>query len=404
MTQVLVLRLSEPASWVVVDAGGGRLGPVATGTLSDAAPLAAERRVIALAPGSEVTLAQPELPVRSGARLAQVVPFALEEHLAGDVEAFHFAVGRFGDDSRAPVAAVEKERLAGWLQRLAEAGIVPEALYAETQCLPDNPGKVVAVVDGGQLLVRAPGQMPFALDAEPLTEAFALAGLEGDDRHVQMYVSQEDWDSSEAMIEALREVAGSLDVQLLPDGPLPLLAGVAVGSPPLSLLTGPYAPQTGWAAHWRRWRLAAALAAALLVVHVGAQVFDLVRYGLEESRLDASIAETFQVAMPGVERMVDPRRQMQQRLGGAGALDPAGLLGRLDGLSQAFAAAPGARVESLAWRDRKLDLRIAVPSADLLTELSRAAGQRGLDVQVLSTQPREGGIEGTVSVSQAGAT
>jgi general secretion pathway protein L len=404
MTQNLVLRLKEPVSWVVVDGTGARLGPVSTGSLADAAPLAAERRVIALVPGPDVVLAEPELPVRGGSRLAQVVPFALEEYLAGDVESFHFAVGKVGEDSRASVAAVEKHRMDDWMGRLVGAGLAPEALFAESQCLPANPGKIVAVIDGGQLLVRAPDGMPVTLDAEPLTEAFALAGLEGEDRHVQMFVAQEDWDRSEEMIEALREVAGSLDVQLMPDGPLPLFASVAVGSPPLSLLCGPYAPRTGWAAHWRRWRLAASLAAALLVLHVGAQVYQLIQARIEERRLDASITETFQVAMPGVERMVDPRRQMQQRLGGAGSLDPAGLLGRLDGIAQAFTSVPGARLRSLGWRDRKLDMRISVPSGEVLSELSRAAGQRGLSFDVQSTMPHESGVEGQVSVAPAGQT
>ena len=401
MTQILVLRLAEPVSWVVVDAAGSRLGPIATGSIADAAPLAAERRLIALAPGTEVVLAEPELPVRSGPRLAQVVPFALEELLAGDVESFHFAVGKVGEGSRAPVAAVEKQRIEGWLQRLAEEGLVPEAIYAETSCLPANPGKIVVVADGGQLLVQHPGQLPVALDAEPLTEAFALAGLEGDDRHVQMFVSQEDWDGSEQMIEALREVAGSLDVQLLPDGPLPLLASVAVQNPPLSLLQGPYAPRTGWAAHWRRWRLAAALAAALLLVHVGAHVYDLVRLGMEERRLDADIAETFKVAMPGVERMVDPRAQMQQRLGGVAA-DPEGLLARLDGLAQAFSTVQGVRLRTLGWRERTLDLRLSAPSGDALSEVSRAAGERGLPFELQSTVPREGGVDGVVTIPGAG--
>jgi general secretion pathway protein L len=401
MTQILVLRLSEPVSWVVVDAAGSRLGPVATGSLADAAPLAAERRVIALAPGSQVVLAEPELPVRSGPRLAQVVPFALEEHLAGDVDSFHFAVGKVGEGSRAPVAAVEKSRMEGWLEQLAEAGLVPEALHAETSCLPENPGKIVVVIDGGELLVQHPGQIPVALEAEPLTEAFALAGLEGEDRHIQMFVSQEDWDDSEQMIEALREVSGSLDVQLLPDGPLPLLAGVAVQRAPLSLLQGPYAPRTGWAAHWRRWRLPAALAAALVLVHVGAQGYELVRLGMEERRLDTQMAETFKVAMPGVERMVDPRTQMQQRLGGAAA-DPQGLLVRLDGLAQAFSSVQGVRLRTLGWRDRTLDIRVSAPSGEVLSEVSRAAGEHGLSFEVQSTVPREGGVDGVVSVSAAG--
>jgi general secretion pathway protein L len=404
MTQILVLRLGDPVSWVVVDATGGRLGPVSTGTLEDAAPLAAERSVVALAPGQEVVLAEPELPVRSGPRLSQVVPFALEEYLAGDVEAFHFSVGRFNADSRAPVAAVESQKLEGWTAAFAAAGLAPEALYVETQCLPANPGKIVAVLEAGRLLVQQPGCMPVALDAEPLTEAFALAGLEGDDRHVQLFVAQEDWDASRDMIEALREVAGSLDVQLLPDGALPLLASVAVASPPLSLLTGRYAPRTGWAAAWRRWRLVAGLAAALLLIHVGSQAWQYVSLVSQEKRLDASIVETFRVAMPGVERIVDPRRQMAQRLGGAGADDPGSLLARLDRMAPAFDSVPGVRIQSLGWRDRKLDLRVSAPSGEVLSQLARNAGQQGLSFDVQSTTPREGGVEGVVSIGPAGST
>jgi general secretion pathway protein L len=320
------------------------------------------------------------------------------------VESFHFSVGRFGDDSRAPVAAVERQRLEGWIAAFAEAGLAPQALYVETQCLPANPGKIVAILEGGRLLVQQPGRMPVALDAEPLTEAFALAGLEGDDRHVQLFVAQEDWEASHDMIEALREVAGSLDVQLLPDGALPLLASVAVVSPPLSLLTGRYAPRTGWAATWRRWRLVAGLAAALLLVHVGSQAWQYFSLASQEKRLDASIAETFKVAMPGVERIVDPRRQMAQRLGGVGGDDPGSLLARLDRLAPAFASVQGVRIESMGWRDRKLDLRVLAPSGEILTQLSRNAGQQGLAFDVQSTTPHEGGVEGVVSIAPAGRT
>lgn len=404
MTQFLVLRLAETPSWVIVDGSGARLGPVATGSLADAAPLAAERRVIALAPGSGIVLARPELPVRSGARIAQIVPFALEEQLAGDIDAFHFAVGTTGADSRTAVAAVERSRLEGWLQQLTAAGIDAEALYAETQCLPDNPGKIVVLLEDGNLLVRASGGTPVALAAEPLSEAFALAGLEGDDRHLQFYVAQQDWDASHDVIEALREVTGSLDLQLLPDGSLPLLGGAAVAREPLSLLSGPYAPRTGWKALWQRWRLAAALAAALFILHASAGVYDIVTYRVAEQRLDAEIEQTFRIAMPGVERIVDPRLQMQQRLGGIAGADPAGLLGRLAPLAQAMTAVPGVRVQSLGWRNGSLDLRISAPSGELLAELERAADQQGLAFNVQSTQPRDGGVEGLVTVGPGGAT
>lgn len=403
MNQILVLRLGDPVSWVIVDASGARLGPVTAGAIADAAPLAVERRVIALVPGTDVTLAEPELPAR-GARLAQVAPFALEEQLAGDVEDFHFAVGKQAEDGRARVLAVPRERMAGWLAALDSAGLSPEAMYCETLCLPDNPGKAVVVLEGGQLNVQPPAGLPFALSVEPLSEAFALAGLEGDDRHVQLFVAQQDWEGSRNVIEALREVTGSLEIQLLPDGSLPLLAAGAVTRAPLSLMCGPFAPRSGFGAQWRRWRLPAALAAGLLALLAGTSVYELAKLRAEERRLDAAIEQTFRVAMPDVKAMVDPRQQMAQRLGSAAAADPAGFLGRLDALAQAFVAVGGVRIGSLGWRDRMLDLRISAPTGETLSELARAVGQRGLSFDVQSTVPREGGVDGLVSIRPAGTT
>lgn len=405
MNQILVLRLGDPVSWVIVDAAGARLGPISAGSVADAAPLATERRVIALVPGAEVTLAEPELPPRSSqARIAQVAPFALEEQLAGDVEDFHFAVGRQDDQGRARIAALPRARMTDWTAALAAAGLAPEAMYCETLCLPENPGKTVAVLEAGQLAVQPQAGLPFALSVEPLTEAFALAGLEGEDRHVQLFVAQQDWDRSRDMIEALREVAGSLDVQLLPDGALPLLAAGAVAREPLSLLCGPFTPRTGFGAQWRRWRLPAALAASLVTLLAGSSVYELVKLRAEERQLDAAIEQTFRVAMPGVETIVDPRQQMSQRLGNSAAADPAGLLGRLDVLSQVVGQISGVQIRSLGWRDRMLDLRISAPASETLTELARAVGQRGLGFDVQSTVPREGGVEGLVSIRPAGAT
>ena len=115
MSQFLVLRMADPVSWIIMDAEGGCIGPVSTGNLADAAQLAADRLLIVIAPGASVSFAQPELPVKGGARLAQVVPYAMEELLAGEVEQFHFAIGRTDAEGRTLVAAVRRDDLRGWL-------------------------------------------------------------------------------------------------------------------------------------------------------------------------------------------------------------------------------------------------------------------------------------------------
>jgi general secretion pathway protein L len=404
MSQFLVLRLADPVSWIIIDADGGRIGPVSTGNLADAAPLAAERPLVVIAPGASVTFAQPELPVKGGARLAQIVPYAMEELLAGEVEQFHFAVGRTDAEGRTLVAAVRRDELRGWLDALKSAGLDPQSLVPEPLCMPDNPGKIVAVIDAGQLHVRAPGALPVALDAEPLTEAFALAGLEGEDRHVQLYVSQQDWQNSREMIEALREVTGSLDLQLLPDGALPLLAAGSVRSDALSLLQGEFARRTGWRAEWQRWRIAAFLALAALVLHIGVRGYDLIRLRAEEQRLDASIEHAVRIALPDVERIVDARAQIEQRLAGGGAADPQGLLARLAAVGGAMSGATGPTIESLGWRNGSLQLQMIAADTPALARFAQALTARGLTADVESTTPGEKGVSAQINVTTGPAT
>ncbi len=403
MNQYLVLRIANPVSWVVTGADGGRIGPVSTGSFADAAPIAGERTLVVIAPGSSITLAQPELPVKSGSRVAQVVPYAMEESLAGEVEQFQFAIGPTDAAGATLVAAMRREELRGWLDALQGAGLDPQAIVPDMLCVPDNPGKTVAVIDAGQLLVRPPGQLPFALDAEPLTEAFALAGLEGDDRHVHLYVSQQDWQHSREMIEALREVTGSLELQLLPDGALPLLASEAVRTDALSLMQGSFARRTGWRAEWQRWRIAAFLAVAALALHVGVRGYDLVRLSGEQQRLDAAIEQAARIALPDLERIDDPRAQIEQRLAGGGAADAGGLLAQLAAVGGALAGAPGPTVESLGWRDRSLELHLVAANQEAIARFAQAVNQRGLTADVASTTPGDKGIEAQVRIGAGGA-
>ncbi|MGA0708652.1 MAG: hypothetical protein ACO3Q7_11300, partial [Steroidobacteraceae bacterium] len=59
--------------------------------------------------------------------------------------------------------------------------------------------------------------------------------------------------------------------------------------------------------------------------------------------------------------------------------------------------------QAMAWKDNRLDLRVRAGSGDVLAELANAAVQAGIAFEVTSTVPREGGVEGAVSVSAPGA-
>src|SRR3974390_3831132 len=103
MPDWLLLRLprsdAELAPWSVVEGRGAPVSPPRGGPLALAAARTAGRRVCVLVGGADVLLAEPEVPVKAGAKLQQLVPYALEEHLAEDIEALHFALGKRSPES-----------------------------------------------------------------------------------------------------------------------------------------------------------------------------------------------------------------------------------------------------------------------------------------------------------------
>lgn len=410
MTDVLIIRLpqdeSASASWLIFDGTVRRVGGPQSGPLSLAAPLAASRRVYVIVPGVEVLLAEPELPVRGGSRLAQVVPFALEEQLASDVESMHFAIGkRDAGRNGTPVAAVPRERMDAWLARLRGAQIEPDALFADTATLPANPGQTVLLIEQDLLYVRHPGALPLVLDAQPLSEALELANLFPTEtpRSVVAYLSQADWNTHQGALEAARARLDNLKVQLLPHGSLPLLATEAAANPPINLLQGSYVPRTPTRERWSNWRLAAMLFAALVALNLVGKALDIWRLGKQERALDAAIEQVFRESMLE-QSAVDARRRMEARLalirGGGGS---EGLLEVLEVTGQAFAQVPGVSVDALSFRAPVLDLRVTGKDVTSLERLRTLVSERGVQAELQSSDAREDGVEGRIQIRSRGS-
>lgn len=414
MADVFVLRIVAPdfAEWLAVDSGGARRSDVGRGTFAEAAAVANGRRTVVLVPGADVTLAQPELPGRTQARLLQLAPMALEENLAADIETLHFAVGRAGADRRVPVAAVERTRLAAWLDALRAAGIDPATVHSDSMVVPSNPAHVVLVIDGERVYVRRPGGLPVALEADPIDAALFMAGVpptdpsEAEATHLMVYSSPADWARAQAPVEALRDRIGSLKVQLLPDGPLPVYASTAVTEPPFSLLQGEFTTRQGLAGQWPRWRLAAGLAAALLVVHVATLAYDWWRLRAQERAVDQQLRTLAGEALPGVQnlsRIPNLRVAIDNRLRTSRSATGEGLVGTLDALAAAASQAPGTLVESLSYREGTTDLTLDAPDMGALDRIQQGVAQKGFQATMQGSSQREQRFQGRLQLKGPGS-
>ncbi|MGH8176788.1 MAG: type II secretion system protein GspL [Steroidobacter sp.] len=414
MAEVLVVRLlastspdSTTAEWLVMDSSGGRRGEVQSGDVSNAASQAAGRKVFVLVPGADALLAEPVLPLKSGAKLAQVVPFALEEQLAADIEDQHFAVGKREGRAGTPVSVVSHERMESWRALLSGAGLSTDAWYAETAALPRTPSGVTLLIDGGRVYVRREDTPGAVLEIEPLIEGLQLALASGEEarEHVTIYVSETDYERERDLLEGLREFTASLQLKLLPDGPLPLFAANILQRAPVNLLQGRYATKTKLNVSFAPWRYAAVLAVIFFAAHLGLKSWQYFHFRGEEAALDDEITQIFQQAMPGAPAPEPSaaRKAMELRLAQLrGAAPVSGMMLALATLSEAMSQTPGATIEALSYRNNTTDLRVLAPSVDALDRIRQVATERGVSAEIQSASPRESKFEGRLQFKSSG--
>ena len=346
MLEHLVVRLpTNPGdvSWVALDSAGQRLAPVASGSLEDAAGAAENRRVLVLVPGLEAVCSQASLPVRSAARLRQMLPYSLEDVVAEDVERLHFAAGPGDASGTTPVTMVTRRQMERWLAEFDLAGLSPERIYCESDGVPAVPGCTTLVVEGDCTYGRAPGQAPFALQGLGLGEILQVALGDGESSelpHVTLFADTDGYARCESDIAWLREQGVSVDVQLLREGLLPRLGATLIDRPGCNLLQGAYARKSDWQSRFRPWRFAAALLLGVLVLAIAGEGARYITLSREDrsvtAMLDSVPAQCTGTGLAACEA------QVQRRLASTVAGNGAGFLVALEQMAQ-----PGTKTRTL---------------------------------------------------------
>jgi general secretion pathway protein L len=232
----------------------------------------------------------------------------------------------------------------------------------------------------------------------------AVAGLEPAPLGLLLYTGHDEWAAHQHTIDGFRDRFTGMKVQLLPSGPLSVLAPAAAGAEAINLLQGALAVTSPMQQGWRAWRVAAALAAVLVLLHLGAKGFELNRLRKSEAALDSSIQEAFRAAMPGQQNATNARRRVAQRLeslrGGGGALLPA-----LSAIANAHNAVPDAKIEGINFRDGAIDLRMIAPNAasfDAMGQQLRSATWEA-DIKEIGASGSGESYRGRLQIKKAGA-
>ncbi|HET8899778.1 MAG TPA: type II secretion system protein GspL [Rhodanobacteraceae bacterium] len=360
--------------------------------------LANAGEVVVLVPSEDVLLTTANLPRSSAAKLARVLPFALEDQVLSPVEDLHFALGTVDDAGRHGVAVVAKAAMDGWLARLRSAGVQADILLPDCLAVPQRDAAPALLLEDQRVLLRLGVQQGTACAAAdvaawlPATrrghaiDALAAVGAERNALGAELALN---WHADDA------ESRGSATLDWLAQG-----VGVV---PAINLLCGDYAPRHRRAPQHRLWRLAALFALAAIGIGLIGHVVEVVRLGQASRAADKAIQTLFAESFPSAPLVPDPVARMQselKRLGGSqqgGGLMP--LLTRIAPLlvSQDHRL----RLDGLEYRNDALELSLHAPTLAILDQLrERLATLDGVHAELATASPDADGIDGRLRVQE----
>lgn len=385
--------------WLRVDAAGEPTGPV-TGVLSDAAAQAAGCEVIVLVPGPQVLLSGAQVPSRNRQRIAEAIPFALEEHLIEDVDELHFAIGQRGDDGVVHVAVIDRSRMEQWLDQLSEAGLRPDAVVPDILATPYSDGEWTLLIESDVSLLRTGLQSGYAFDTEILAAMLPAAFSGGDNGQPPQRLRVISC-SGDQPLEALG-LAVPVEMEPTPASALGLFARGYDPRGAINLLQGPYSRQEQLGKVWRPWRPAAALLLVWLVIQVGVTVGDYVHLNRQTKALDRDIEQTFRNALPQTKRIVNAKVQMQRAidaLRGGGDTTKDGFMQLLADIGPDLVSESSVELQRLNYTDGQLDLAIIIADLQRLDALKqRLAKNPRYSVNIQSATARADGVEARLQI------
>lgn len=396
----LVVRLGahadDPVHWIVWSAQQNEI--IASGVLANATEMeslserAGRRPITALVPTSDVLLKWVELPAKASRKAIAAIPYMLEDEISGDIHQQFFAIGPRKGNLQA-VAIVNKSRIVEWLEMISKAGLVCEQLIPDVLAIPESAEGWAILELGQQLLVRQDEWAGLQGEKDWMMQAVALHARQYQNKY-QVPLKVNNYSECEfAASDEIESVSMSLEL------PMKVLASGAIESK-FNLLQGEFKLKTSRSGNLKQWRLAAVLAAIVVLTTLTDKVIEQHRINLQLAEIKSQIDSEYKRAFPNAGAYRNVKATMQSKLrdleqGGGGS----SMLVMLNQLSGAFASSQ-IKPQTLRFDASRGELRMQVVANDFesLEQFKRLAQAEGFEVEQGAINNKDNQVIGSLAV------
>lgn len=403
MQQLFIHLHAEGASWAHRQRGEGLPVEIERGPLSAITTPAESDEVIVFVPASDVLLAMTSLPKQSLQRLQRAVPYALEEQFIDDVESLHVALGNQQADGRVYAAVVAEQKMQSWLDDLQGLGISPSVVMPENLALPRVNGDWSALcMPDGMCTVRSGEQTGFSCDRENLASLAQRHQAEQPDIAQQVNVTNCTAEEADA-VELEQAFGLPVSVEACNGDPLASLIKGYVNGQGINLLQGKYRIASRLLKGGRRWLPAAAMLALWLILIVVNSISEYISLNAENEAYRNKITELYKKTFPATKRVVNARVQMEQQLKAlrASTVSDEGFLSLMAEVGGSLAKVKGLDIQSLSYKQGKLDLDIKLGDLQQLDNLKQMlVAIQGIEVDVQSATVKNNKLESRIRIGR----
>ncbi|MDH3325464.1 MAG: type II secretion system protein GspL [Gammaproteobacteria bacterium] len=394
MRDQIIIRMptDDNASFSWVKLSSVIISPVIEqGSLESLVTASVGFQVVVLVPGSNIVLLNVSVPTQNKQRMLKAIRYANEEELAADVDSLHFSLGNIETKDQVPVAVVEIELMNQWLDLLQSAGLAVDVMMPETLAAPLVENELTIVIEDNAALLRGGDYDAFYVDVDNLSLMLSLWLKDNADNLPQSIVV---WGTDETET-FLPDVSEEIKVEhkVASKGLLGILDSHPINfEKTINLLQGDYSRREQLGKIWRPWRLAASLAGALFVLQLGLAITQSSMLESQSLALKTEANKIYKDAFPDARRIVNPRKQMEQKLKelkGDSSSSSITFLTLLVGTGQVFQATAGLNLKSIRYKNNMLDVDLEVPNYQVLDELKQKLtkkAERSVEIQSAVTR------------------
>lgn len=395
MTSTIFLRLpnlvEQPADWVELAADNQIL---ASGRLqwpeqlTELASHAQQKSLALVLPVERTLITRVTVPEKQQKHLSKVLPYLLEEHVAGSIDDLHIIAEPVFEQNQVLTVAVDEQYFRDCLQQCQAAGLNPVQVTIDALGLPTTVDRAHLLVSEQRALLRLPDGQAQAL---ALSELSSLLPLLLGETPLKIFSA----DSTQANeIVAEREEI---------DHALAFLAQRLRTT--LNLRQGEYAPSSAWQEHWQQWRPLVKVLGIAAVVSYLLVIGDLLLMNYRINKIDTAIRESYAQVFPNEANVAQPMASMRGHTkkfsdGASGG----GFTGYLAEVAPVVKENPQLVVRGAGYEVGSQALRMDITAPDLgtLNQLVQRFQQMGFSTDLGQASASAGGYSSRLELRRQG--